>query len=211
MQVVALSCPSCGGALPRERSRCEYCGTVTAISSDQSRAISIGVACPKCNATNNENEKHCGQCGAVLLIECPKPGCLQENSIWRKHCKKCGADILESWRVEIEERITEIQDKLARNRSELKQVAADLESAKPREMMAKIFIGGIGAVISLIVLSSAGAGGIVVGLIVMAIALIWAANHKSGEKSMLLESASHYLTEIEELEAELKSLDGNKN
>jgi hypothetical protein len=45
----------------------------------------------------------------------------------------------------------------------------------------------------------------------MAIALIWAANHKSGEKSMLLESASHYLTEIEELEAELKSLDGNKN
>jgi hypothetical protein len=119
---------------------------------------------------------------------------------------------LESWRVEIEERITEIQDKLARNRSELKQVAVDLESAKPREMMAKIFIGGIGAVISLIILSSsAGAGGIVVGLIVMAIALIWAANHKSGEKLMLLESASHYLTEIEELEAELKSLDGNKN
>jgi uncharacterized small protein (DUF1192 family) len=211
MQVVALSCPSCGGALPRERSCCEYCGTVTAISSDQSRAISIGVACPKCNATNNENEKHCGQCGAVLLIECPKPGCLQENSIWRKHCKKCGADILESWRVEIEERITEIQDKLARNRSELKQVAADLESAKPREMMAKIFIGGIGAVISLIILSSAGAGGIVVGLIIVVIALIWAANHKSGEKLMLLESASHYLTEIDELEAELKSLGGNKN
>lgn len=211
MQVVALSCPNCGGALPRDRARCEYCGTVTAISSDQSRAISIGVACQKCDATNNENEKHCGQCGAVLLIECPKPGCLQENSIWRKHCKKCGTDILESWRVEIEERIVEIQEKLARNRSELKQVAADLESAKSREQVTKIVVGGIGVVVSLIILSSAGSSGIIGVLIVMAIAFIWSANHKSGEKLMLLESANHYLTEIEELEAELKSLDGNKN
>ena len=211
MQVVALSCPNCGSALPRERARCEYCGTVTIISSDQSRAISIGVACPKCNATNNENEKHCGQCGAVLLIECPQAGCLQENSIWRKHCKKCGADILASWRAEIADRIAEIQDKLTHNRAELKQVAADLESAKSREMITKIIIGGGGGFISLLFFCSASAGGISLGLIVLAIALIWAANHKSEEKLMLLESASHCLTEIEELEAELKSLDGNKN
>src|ERR1035437_10024178 len=112
MQVVALSCPNCGSGLPRERARCEYCGTVTAISSDQNHAISLGVACPKCNATNNENEKHCGQCSAVLLVECPKPRCLQENTTWRKHCKKCGTDIWEASRIEIAERTAEIQEKL---------------------------------------------------------------------------------------------------
>ncbi len=211
MQVVALSCPNCGSGLSRERARCEYCGTVTTISSDQSRAISIGVACPKCNATNNENEKHCGQCGAVLLVECPKPGCLQENSIWRKHCKKCGTDIQEAWHLEIDERIAEIKEKLPHNRSELKRVAAELENAKGRETITKIIISGVGVVISLFILASAGAGGIVGVLIVMAIAWIWAANHKSEEKLMLLESANHYLTESEELEAELKSLNERIN
>ena len=208
MQVIALSCPNCGSALASERARCEYCGTVTAISSDHSHAVSVGIACPKCNATNNENERHCGLCAAALLIECPKPGCLQENSVWRKHCKKCGTDIREARRVETEERIAEIQQKLSQNRSELKQVAADLESAKGREMLTKTIIGGAGGVMSLFILSSSGINGIVGVLIVMAIALIWAANHKSEEKSLLIESASHYLTETEELEAELKSLNG---
>ena len=210
MQVVALSCPSCGSALPPGRTRCEYCGTVAAISSDQSRAISVGVACPKCNATNNENEKHCSQCGAVLLIECPKPGCLQENSVWRKHCKKCGTDMREAWHTQIDERTAEIHQKLSLNRSELTQIAADLAGAGRREKVTKTVIGGIGAVISLMILSLGG-GGVVVGLIGMAIALFWAAIHESGEKLLLLESTSHCEREIEELEAELKSLTESKD
>lgn len=211
MQGVALSCPNCGSGLPREHARCGYCGTVTVISSDQHHAISVGVACPKCNATNNENEKHCGQCSAVLLVECPKPRCLQRNSVWRKHCKKCGTDIWEASRIEIAERTAEIQEKLPQNRSELKRVAAELESANGREMIIKIIIGSAGVLVSLFILAAAGTNGIIVVLIVMAIALVWAANHKSEERTMLLESASHYLTETEELEAELKSLNERTN
>ena len=78
-------------------------------------------------------------------------------------------------------------------------------------MITKIVIGGVGVVVSLFILSSSGANGIIGVLIVMAIALIWAANHKSEEKTLLFESASHYLTETEELEAELKSLNERTN
>ena len=206
MQVVALKCPSCGNGLSRESARCGYCGTVVIISSDQSQALSVGVACPECNATNNEHEKHCGQCGAVLLVECPKPRCLQENSVWRKYCKKCGTDIQELWRVQIDERIAEIQEKLPQTRLELKRVAAELESANGGEKLSKIIIRGAGVVISLVIVCSAGWSGILGVVIVMAVALVWAANHESDVKLMLLESAKHYLAEIEEFEGELKSL-----
>jgi len=171
----------------------------------------VALSCPKCNATNNENEKHCGQCGTVLLVECPKPRCLQENSVWRKHCKKCGTDIWEASRILIAGRTAEIQEKLPQNRSELKRVAAELENANGREMITKIIIGGAGVLISLFILDSSDTNGIIGVLIVMTISLVWAANHKSEEKTMLVESASHYLTETEELEAELKSLNERTN
>jgi hypothetical protein len=206
MQLIALSCPKCGSALARNRARCEYCGTVSVISSDQSHAVGVGIACPKCNATNDDGKKHCGECGGVLVIECPKPRCLEENSIWRKHCQKCGSNMRELWREKIQGRTAEIRERLTWNRSELERITADLAASQTREKITKAIIVVAGVFVSLWILLTSGFKGIGIIFIAMAIALIWAAAHKSEEKTMLRESMQQYLAEIEEFETESKSL-----
>ena len=93
MNVEALNCPNCGGAVSSDKTQCEFC-----------RSRLKTMACPKCMGLMFVGCEYCGHCGAKMLKaetsalenagDCPrcktKLGGLQIGDIGLQECARCG-------------------------------------------------------------------------------------------------------------------------
>lgn len=93
MNVEALNCPNCGGAVSSDKTLCQFCG---------SRLKTM--ACPKCMGVMFIGCEHCGHCGAKMLKaetaalenagDCPrckvKLEALYIGEISLRECAGCG-------------------------------------------------------------------------------------------------------------------------
>jgi Zn-finger nucleic acid-binding protein len=92
MDAKTLNCPSCGGSISADSTRCKYCGALLAT-----------VSCPKCFGMAFVGSRFCPHCGAALaeaptegtsILCCPRcRGYMQQRilqSTTITQCDKCG-------------------------------------------------------------------------------------------------------------------------
>jgi ribosomal protein L40E len=91
--VHAPKCTGCGSPLnaPLQggKIKCDYCGTLNIISSQNLRADEK--ICPECGAVNPIDANHCTHCRAKLIFPCP--ACKATNFIGAVYCVRCGTDM----------------------------------------------------------------------------------------------------------------------
>lgn len=86
--IQSLKCPSCGSAIPKNSTACQYCGTRVVLSNDGTRFVLVGAICPACGENNKEDNNFCSKCGYELIRFCSL--CHSRMPRDAEHCPKCG-------------------------------------------------------------------------------------------------------------------------
>lgn len=64
---IPLKCPNCGAMVPREATKCQYCGASLILAEDGSSLLSRKrIVCPKCGNSMADGSWFCLGCGEVL-------------------------------------------------------------------------------------------------------------------------------------------------
>ena len=78
MRAVELKCPHCGAFIPREISRCNYCGTHVILEKN-AFAMEKLASCQSCGSPCEQDSWFCVNCGAILTSDSRELGMLKEQ------------------------------------------------------------------------------------------------------------------------------------